>query len=148
MQDLRPALLIYVKLASQRVLPDSMVSNAVPKFRERLGAARALFERILEQTFGVAEGIWIGTPVSLTRERESRELERRMAEIRHPHPVVRGEGDGWIAPADPRTMADAMPDCRLVIVPGIGHSMNLEMPPLYAGYFGAWFGGVGSRCAT
>ena len=30
----------------------------------------------------------------------------------------------------------------LVIVPGIGHSMNLESPPLYAGYFGAWFGGL------
>jgi len=39
-------------------------------------------------------------------------------------------------------MAAAMPDCRLVIVPGIGHSMNLEVPALYAGYFGAWFGGL------
>jgi non-heme chloroperoxidase len=29
-----------------------------------------------------------------------------------------------------------------VIVLGIGHSMNLEMPELYAGYFGAWFGGL------
>jgi hypothetical protein len=39
-------------------------------------------------------------------------------------------------------MAAAMPDCRLVIVPDIGHSMNLEMPALYAGYFGAWFGAL------
>jgi len=82
------------------------------------------------------------TPVNLTHERESRELERRMPEIRHPHLVVWGEGDGWIAPADLRTMAAAMPDCRLVVVPGIGHSMNLEVPALYAGYFGAWFGGL------
>ena len=36
----------------------------------------------------------------------------------------------------------AMPDCRLVAVPRIGYSMNLEMPALYAGYFGAWFGGL------
>ena len=64
-----------------------------------------------------------------------------MAEIWHPHLVLWGEKDGWIAPADLKTMAAAMPDCRLVIVPGIGHSMNLEMPALYAGYFGAWFGG-------
>jgi non-heme chloroperoxidase len=28
-----------------------------------------------------------------------------------------------------------------MIVPDVGHSMNLEMPALYAGYFGAWFGG-------
>jgi non-heme chloroperoxidase len=128
--------------ASSLFMPDSMAPNAVPKFREGLEAIQALFERILEQTFAVSEGIWIGTPVNLTLERESRELGKRMPEIRHPHLVVWGEGDGWIAPADLQTMAAAMPDCRLVIVPGVGHSMNLEMPPLYAGYFGAWFGGL------
>ena len=100
-----------------------------------------MFERILEQTFSVSEGIWIGTPVNLTRERASGELERRMPDIRHPHLVLWGEWDGWIQPGDLRAMAAAMPDCRLVVVPGIGHSMNLELPSLYAGYFGAWFGG-------
>jgi hypothetical protein len=31
---------------------------------------------------------------------------------------------------------------------GAGHSMNLESPALYAGYFGAWFGGLsGSEVA-
>ena len=67
-----------------------------------------------------------------------------MPELRHPHLVLWGEFDGWIAPADLRAMAAAMPDCRLVVVPGIGHSMNLELPALYAGYFGAWFGGLAS----
>jgi pimeloyl-ACP methyl ester carboxylesterase len=60
----------------------------------------------------------------------------------HPHLVLWGERDGGIAPEDLRTMASAMPDCRLVTVPGNGHSMNLELPALYAGYFGAWFGGL------
>ena len=46
------------------------------------------------------------------------------------------------AAADLKAMAEAMPDCRLVTIPGIGHSMNLELPALYAGYFGAWFGGL------
>jgi non-heme chloroperoxidase len=77
-------------------------------------------------------------------ERESGDLRRRMPEIKHPHLVLWGEKDGWIALADLRAMAVAMPDCRLVVVPGIGHSMNLELPPLYAGYFGAWFGGLAS----
>ena len=27
-------------------------------------------------------------------------------------------------------------------VPGVGHSMNVEAPELYAGIFGAWFGGL------
>jgi pimeloyl-ACP methyl ester carboxylesterase len=39
--------------------------------------------------------------------------------IQHPHLVLWGEKDGWIAPADLRTMAAAMPDCRLVTTPGI-----------------------------
>jgi pimeloyl-ACP methyl ester carboxylesterase len=53
-----------------------------------------------------------------------------------------GEKDGWIPSADLARMVETMPDCRLVIVPGVGHSMNLEQPALYAGYFGAWFGGL------
>jgi non-heme chloroperoxidase len=73
-------------------------------------------------------------PSTLNPERESGELERYMAEIWHPHLVLWGEKDGWIAPADLKAMAAAMPDCRLITVPGIGHSMNLESPSLYAGY--------------
>ena len=55
-------------------------------------------------------------------------------EIRHPHSVLWGEKDGWIAAADLKATAAAMPDCRLIPVPGIGHSMNLESPVRYAGY--------------
>jgi len=132
---------VLATAASSLFVPESLAPNVVPRFREGLGDTRALFERVLEQTFSVSEGIWIGTPVNLNREWESKELQRRMHEIRHPHLVLWGERDGWIPSADLRTMAAAMPDCRLVIVPGVGHSMNLEVPALYAGYFGAWFGG-------
>jgi non-heme chloroperoxidase len=48
-----------------------------------------------------------------------------------------GEKDGWISPADLKTPAAAVPDCRLITVPGI---VNPELPALYAGQFGAWFG--------
>ena len=132
---------VMATAASSLFVPESMAPNALPRFREGLAEIQALFERILEQTFSVSEGIWIGTPVNLTRERASGELERRMPDIRHPHLVLWGEWDGWIQPGDLRAMAAAMPDCRLVVVPGIGHSMDLELPSLYAGYFGAWFGG-------
>src|SRR5260370_292571 len=94
-------------------VPESLAPNMMPRFREGLGEIKAFYERILEQTFGVSEGIWLGTPFSLNLERESRELERRMPEIRHPHLVLWGEKDGWIAPADLRAMASAMPGCRL-----------------------------------
>ncbi|MBR0841132.1 alpha/beta hydrolase [Bradyrhizobium liaoningense] len=133
---------VMATAASSLFVPESMAPNAVPRFREGLGEIPALFDRIIEQTFGVSEGIWIGTPVNLTLEKQSRELERRMPELRHPHLVLWGEWDGWIPPTDLRAMADAMPACRLVVVPRVGHSMNLELPALYAGYFGGWFGGL------
>src|SRR5262249_16694833 len=123
-------------------VPESLAPDMMPRFREGLGDIQAFYEKILEQTFGVAEGIWIGTPFNLNLERESGELARRMPEIGNPHLVLWGEKDGWIAPTDLRQMAKAMPDCRLVTVPGVGHSMNLEQPALFAGYFGAWFGGL------
>jgi non-heme chloroperoxidase len=128
--------------AASLFVPESLAPNVMPSFRDGLGEVRAFFDRIVEQTFGVAEGIWIGTPINLNLERESRELEHRMPELRHPHLVLWGEKDGWIPPADLKAMAAAMPDCRLIVIPGIGHSMNLELPALYAGYFGAWFGGL------
>jgi pimeloyl-ACP methyl ester carboxylesterase len=133
---------VMATAAPSLFVPESLAPGVAPRFRDGLREIPALFERILEQTFGVSEGIWIGTPVNLTRERESGELERRMADIHHSHLVLWGEQDGWIPPADLRAMAAAMPDCRLAVVPGIGHSMNLERPALYAGYFGAWFGGL------
>jgi pimeloyl-ACP methyl ester carboxylesterase len=133
---------VMATAASSLFVPESMAPNMIPQFRAGIADIQALFDRIIEQTFGVSEGIWIGTPVNLTRERESRELERRMPSIGHSHLVLWGEWDGWIPPGDLIMMAEAMPDCRLVNVPRVGHSMNLELPALYAGYFGAWFGGL------
>lgn len=133
---------VMATAASSLFVPESLAPNMAPLFRQGLGDAQAFFERILEQTFGVAEGIWIGTPFNLNLERESGALARQMPKIRHPHLVLWGEKDGWIPPADLKQMAQEMPDCRLVTVPGVGHSMNLEQPALYAGYFGAWFGGL------
>jgi non-heme chloroperoxidase len=139
---------VMATAAASLFVPESLAPNLAPRFREGIGNLQPFFERILEQTFAVAEGVWIGTPFNLNLERESRELELRMSEIKHAHLVLWGERDGWIPPADLKAMAAAMPDCRLVVVPGIGHSMNLELPALYAGYFGAWFGGLGPNATS
>ena len=133
---------VMATAAASLFVPESLAPNTAPRFRQGVGELQATYETLMEQTFGVSEGVWLGTPFNLNLERESGELERRMPDILHPHLVLWGERDGWIAPEDLRTVASAMPDCRLVTVPGIGHSMNLELPALYAGYFGAWFGGL------
>ena len=65
-----------------------------------------------------------------------------MRDIHHPQLIAWGERDGIIDVRDLEAMCNRMPDCRLVRLPGIGHSLNLEAPDLYAGLFGAWFGGL------
>ena len=133
---------VMATAASSLFVPESLAQNAIPQFRAGVDERQALFERVLMQTFSVSEGIWIGTPFNLNLERERRELEWLMPRIHHAHLVIWGEKDDWIPPADLKVMAGAMPNCRLVTVPNVGHSMNLEAPALYAGYFGAWFGGL------
>jgi non-heme chloroperoxidase len=44
------------------------------------------------------------------------------------------ERSGRIVPADAKTTASAMPDCRLIMVASIGGSINLEAPALDTGY--------------
>jgi pimeloyl-ACP methyl ester carboxylesterase len=122
--------------------PDSLSPGKVPQFREGRRASQALFRKVVDQTFSVSEGIWLGTPYNLNLEYERRELASRMPEITKEHLVLWGEQDGWIPLEDLKMMAAAMPNCRLVSVPDVGHSMNLEQPYLYAGYFGAFFGSL------
>jgi non-heme chloroperoxidase len=133
---------VMATAAASLFRPETLSSGQVPGFRDGLAASQTLSERILEQTFGVSEGIWLGTANNLNLEYERRELAPRMHEISHEHLVLWGELDGWIALGDLQTMAEAMPNCRVVSVPGVGHSMNLEQPALYAGYFGGFFGGL------
>lgn len=118
---------------------DSLKPGSMPLLKGDAGARGDLFERVVDLTFSVSQGIWVGTPVNLDREHKSGMLGRRMSQIRHPHLVIWGDRDHVIPVETLARMAAAMPDCKLVRVPGIGHSMNLEAPDLYAGYFGAWF---------
>lgn len=128
--------------APETLLPNPGPARFLPQVTAGDGARARLFNRIVDQVSGVSDGIWFGTPDTLTKEARSGELKAKMGAIRHPHLVVWGVRDGVIAEADMKEMARLMPDCRFVAVPGIGHSMNLEAPELYAGYFGAWFGGL------
>ncbi|MDI4655644.1 alpha/beta fold hydrolase [Xanthobacter autotrophicus] len=121
--------------------PESLAQGPA-RFKPGAGPRAGLFERIVDQTMAVSDGIWFGTPDTLTKEANSGELKARMGAITHPHLVVWGLYDGVIPERDLKEMAAVMPDCRLIAVPGIGHSLNLEAPELYAGYFGAWFGGL------
>ncbi len=82
---------VMATAASSLFVPESLLQGAVPRFRDGLGELQTFYEQLLEQTFEVAEGIWLGTPFHLNLEKESGELERLMPQIRHPHLVLWGE---------------------------------------------------------
>jgi pimeloyl-ACP methyl ester carboxylesterase len=127
--------------AASLFLADSLTPGSTPKFKEGVGELQKFFDRIIDQTYGVADGIWFGTPHNLNIESASGELAAKMPTLTHEHLVLWGELDGWIPAAHVKRMAAELPHGRLVTVPGIGHSMNLEQPALYAGYFGGFFSG-------
>jgi pimeloyl-ACP methyl ester carboxylesterase len=95
---------------------------------------RALFELIVDKTRLLSDGIWFGTAHNLNLERENGALRGRQESILHPHLVLWGEFDQWIPREDVEEMARRMPNCQLVVVPGVGHSLNLEKPTAFAQY--------------
>ena len=63
---------------------ESQAPGKVPSLRDGFMTSQAPFERVLQQTIGVVDNIWLGTPHNLYLEYEGRELAPRIA---HEHPV-------------------------------------------------------------
>jgi pimeloyl-ACP methyl ester carboxylesterase len=117
--------------------PSSLAHGRMPSFLDPGSERARLYDRIVDQTFGVSDGIWLGTPFHLDRAAAKGGVVARMGEMRAEHLILWGERDLWIPVADVEAMAAGLPNARLVKVPGVGHSMNLEAPDLFAGYVGA-----------
>ncbi|WP_068110379.1 alpha/beta fold hydrolase [Tropicimonas marinistellae] len=122
--------------------PDSLGLGKTPIYRAPDADSAALYDRLLAQTQQCADGIWLGTPFHLSAEHDAGEVAARMSELTHETLVLWGEWDGIIPLSHMQTMVERLPACRLVRLPEIGHSMNVEAPALYAGYVGAMFSGA------
>ena len=53
--------------------------------------------------------------------------------------MLYGKLDYWVPREHVDAMAARLPNCRLEIFPYIGHSMNLEVPLLFARIFSEYF---------
>jgi pimeloyl-ACP methyl ester carboxylesterase len=65
--------------------------------------------------------------------------------IRVPALVVVGEEDALSPPAEMRRLAAALPDARVVELPGCGHLANLEDPRAFNAAAAEWLSALGSR---
>jgi len=125
---------------------DSLKPGQTPTFHDRAREEqKKLFNLIVDKTRVLSDGIWFGTAIDLAKEHESQELRRRQGDIRHPHLVLWGEEDMWIPRADMEEMAERMPQCKLKVIPGIGHSLNLEDPEQFSRLFTEFFAKKGGE---
>jgi pimeloyl-ACP methyl ester carboxylesterase len=120
--------------------PGTLVAGQRPQYADTTSAAqRELFERIVERTRVLSDGIWFGTPHNLALEWESKALAARMPAMTHEHLLLYGKLDYWIPREHVDEMAKRLPNGRLEVFPYVGHSMNLEVPPLFARVFSDYF---------
>ncbi|KAA6186665.1 alpha/beta hydrolase [Thiohalocapsa marina] len=124
--------------------PETLGTGQMPVFSESADAAqRALFELLVDKTRLLSDGIWFGTPRNLEQEWRSGDLAGRMPEMTQEHLILYGEQDQWIPSAHMTLMAEHLPNARLERFAGVGHSMNLEQPELFASIFGDYFRDAG-----
>ena len=120
--------------------PETMVAGQMPQYADATAPAqRELFERLIEKTRILSDGIWFGTPHNLALEWESGALAKQIPQMTQEHLVLYGKLDYWIPREHIDEMVKRLPNCRLEVFPYVGHSMNLEVPFLFARIFTEYF---------
>jgi len=119
---------------------ETLAPGQQPQFALTASAPqRQLFERIIERTTVLSDGIWFGTPQNLAKEWSSKALAAQIPAMTHEHLVLCGTLDYWVPREHFDEMAKRLPRCSLEVFPHIGHSMNLEVPSLFASIFANYF---------
>ncbi len=119
---------------------DSLAPGQQPHFSLTASEPqRRLFERIIERTTVLSDGIWFGTPQNLAKEWTSKALAAQIPAMTHEHLVLCGKLDYWVPREHFDEMARRLPKCVLEVFPYVGHSMNLEVPELFARIFTDYF---------
>ena len=120
--------------------PETLVAGQMPQFADTTAESqRALFKLLIERTRVLSDGIWFGTPQNLALEWESKALAAKMPVMTHEHLILYGKLDYWIPREHVDEMSKRLPKSKLEVFPHIGHSMNLEVPLLFARVFADYF---------
>ncbi len=120
--------------------PETLVVAQMPQFADTAAEQqRALFKLLVERTRVLSDGVWFGTPHNLALEWESKALAAKMPAMTHEHLILYGKLDYWIPREHVDEMSMRLPKCKLEVFPYVGHSMNVEVPLLFARVFADYF---------
>ena len=162
----RVALEVF-RLAPQRVRRIALVSTGVHSLREGEAAKRAALQAVgWNHGFDKLIDTWLPPMVAEANRARSEiyeplwlmnveagqevfdaqiqalvsraEMASLLPQIACPALVMTGELDTWAGPDQHRTIAAAIPDAELVIVPGAGHMIQLEAPEAVNAAIARW----------
>lgn len=86
-----------------------------------------LFQKIVDDTFGVAKEIWHGIPNVL----RDIDITSELSKIKQPILVTHGEHDNVLQKQESVALAEGLPNARFMEIKGQGHSTNFENPRLF-----------------
>jgi len=126
--------------ASSLFTKESLVPGVKSEFRpETTAGQRELFNLIADEARKLSDGAGTGTLYHLKKERDEGVLHKETHRIKQPMLVLWGEADLVIPRVDIEETIRLLPNSRLSTFQGIGHSMVLENPDLYAQIFVEYF---------
>ncbi len=126
--------------ASSLFTKESLVPGVKSEFRpETTAKQRELFNLLVDKARELSDGAGTGTLFHLKKEREEGALHKETHRIKQPMLVLWGEEDIVIPLQDIETTLKLIPNSSLQTYKGIGHSMVLENPDLYAQIFTQYF---------
>ncbi len=126
--------------ASSLFTKESLVPGAKSEFRpETTAKQRELFNLAVDEARKLSDGAGTGTLYHLKKERDKGSLHKETHRIKQPMLVLWGEDDLVIPRVDIDETIRLLPNSRLRTFQGIGHSMVLDNPDLYARIFTEYF---------
>jgi pimeloyl-ACP methyl ester carboxylesterase len=122
--------------ASSLFIKESLVPGVKSEFKpETTREQRELFNLLVDKARELSDGAGTGTLYHLKKERDEGTLHKETHRIKQPMLVLWGEEDIVIPRQDIDTTIKLIPNSSLQTYKGIGHSMMLENPDLYAQIF-------------
>ena len=126
--------------ASSLFVKESLVPGVKSEFRpETTAEQRELFDLVVDEARKLSDGAGTGALYHLKKERDEGALHKETHHIKQPMLVLWGEDDLAIPRVDIDETLRLLPNSRLRTFQGIGHSMMLESPDLYAQIFTEYF---------